>query len=225
MFRHDAAQQGRQQFVVFTADGTRLVVPQFGAAMRHIVLVRHGQYNTEGATDDLRMLTELGNQQAAVTGMRLAVEGYRFNVIRHSTMRRAIETANIIRQFLDSSIPVTMDEQLSEGLPLMPDPNDLGVTRNQTVLGPDGFRMESAFKKYFHRASASQQSDTYELIVCHANVIRYLVCRALQIPPEAWMRFTLRHASITWLSILSNGNVLLRTFGESGHMPVNKLSE
>jgi hypothetical protein len=28
----------------------------------------------------------------------------------------------------------------------------------------------------------------YEIIVCHANVIRYFVCRALQIPPEVWLR-------------------------------------
>uniref|UniRef100_A0A1I8F429 Serine/threonine-protein phosphatase PGAM5, mitochondrial n=1 Tax=Macrostomum lignano TaxID=282301 RepID=A0A1I8F429_9PLAT len=51
------------------------------------------------------------------------------------------------------------------------------------------------------RAAPDQQSDSYELLVCHANVIRYFVCRALQLPPEAWLRFSLDHASITWVTI------------------------
>lgn len=41
----------------------------------------------------------------------------------------------------------------------------------------DGARIEAAFRKYFHRADPSQEKDTYELIVCHANVIRYFACR------------------------------------------------
>ena len=41
----------------------------------------------------------------------------------------------------------------------------------------DGARIEAAFRKYFHRASVSQTSDSYEVVVCHANVIRYFVCR------------------------------------------------
>lgn len=30
-------------------------------ACRHIILIRHGQYNLKGETDELRKLTELGN--------------------------------------------------------------------------------------------------------------------------------------------------------------------
>ena len=35
-------------------------------------------------------------------------------------------------------------------------------------------------RKYFKRADVSQKKDSYEVIVCHANVIRYFVCRAIQ---------------------------------------------
>ena len=48
----------------------------------------------------------------------------------------------------------------------------------------DGRRIEAAFRKYFHRAEPEQEKDSYEVIVCHANVIRYFLCRALQLPPE-----------------------------------------
>lgn len=43
--------------------------------------------------------------------------------------------------------------------------------------------------------------------------------RALQFPPEAWLRLSLNHASITWLSITPSGRVILRALGDSGHMP------
>ena len=42
----------------------------------------------------------------------------------------------------------------------------------------DGARIEAAFRKYFHRAPPSQTEDSYEVLVCHANVIRYVVCRS-----------------------------------------------
>ena len=41
----------------------------------------------------------------------------------------------------------------------------------------DGSRIEAAFRKYIHRADVKQANDSHELIVCHANVIRYFVCR------------------------------------------------
>ena len=40
-----------------------------------------------------------------------------------------------------------------------------------------GSRIEAAFCRYFHRAPPSQENDSYEILVCHANVIRYFVCR------------------------------------------------
>lgn len=41
----------------------------------------------------------------------------------------------------------------------------------------DGARIEAAFRHYIHRADPKQTEDSYEIIVCHANVIRYFVCR------------------------------------------------
>jgi serine/threonine-protein phosphatase PGAM5 len=83
----------------------------------------------------------------------------------------------------------------------------------------DGSRIEAAFRKYFHRADCHQKADSYTMLVCHANVIRYFVCRALQFPSEAWLRLSLHHASITWISIQPSGRVILRLYGDCGHMP------
>ena len=43
----------------------------------------------------------------------------------------------------------------------------------------DGARIEAAFRRYIHRADPKQKEDSYEVIVCHANVIRYFVCRCV----------------------------------------------
>jgi len=41
-------------------------------AVRNILLIRHGQYDTDGKTDKDRKLTALGHQQARLTGDRIA---------------------------------------------------------------------------------------------------------------------------------------------------------
>ena len=69
-----------------------------------------------------------------------------------------------------------------------------------------------------------QEKDSYEVIVCHANVIRYFICRALQLPPEAWLRFSLKHASITWVTIRPDGKISVRGVGDAGHFTPDKLT-
>ncbi|XP_012216059.1 serine/threonine-protein phosphatase Pgam5, mitochondrial isoform X2 [Linepithema humile] len=182
-------------------------------AARHIILIRHGQYHTSGKTDLERMLTELGRKQADATGKRLAKLQLPYSLIVKSTMTRALETSKIIEQSL-IDVPVESDCLLVEGAPIPPEP-PIGQWKSEKHDGP---RIEAAFRKYFYRADPSQERDTYTILVCHANVIRYFVCRALQFPPEAWLRISLKHGSITWLCILPNGRVTLICLGDTGHM-------
>lgn len=113
----------------------------------------------------------------------------------------------------------------------------------------DGSRIEAAFRNYVYRADNRQKEDSYDIIVCHGNVIRYFVCRysalrtvfflckekfksskiciffrALQLPPEAWLRMQVNHASITWLCIRPNGIVSLKSLGDCGHLPPDLLT-
>jgi serine/threonine-protein phosphatase PGAM5 len=93
-------------------------------------------------------------------------------------------------------------------------------------------RIETAFQKYFYRADfnasaikdETQTNDPshhheVEIIVCHANVIRYFLCRALQLPPEAWLRFCPFNCSITYFTIRPTGTVSCRMVGDIGHLP------
>jgi serine/threonine-protein phosphatase PGAM5 len=60
--------------------------------------------------------------------------------------------------------------------------------------------------------------NEYEIVVCHANVIRFFVLRALQLPPEAWFRLHPNNCSITHLRVRPDGCVDLFCLGEAGHL-------
>ncbi|XP_065170544.1 serine/threonine-protein phosphatase Pgam5, mitochondrial-like isoform X2 [Atheta coriaria] len=184
---------------------------------RHIILVRHGQYNLDGVNDEERFLTKLGVQQAESTGVRLKQLSLPYTDMVRSTMTRAQQTGELISNSLPD-IPVRNCDLIREGAPVPPEP-PVGHWRPEPHFFKDGARIEAAFREYFYRAPPEQVKDTYTILVCHANVIRYFVCRALQFPPEAWLRLSLNHASITWLSITPSGRVILRNLGDSGHMP------
>lgn len=206
----------------------RLLKENTAKASRHILLVRHGQYNLKGATDEERKLTDLGRAQAKETGKRLKTMGFIFDRVVHSTMTRATETAQIILGELESEKvkSVSADVMLEEGMPYPVEPPIPAIEKDIRVeeIMREGSRIEAAFREHFHRATPEQEKDSYELLVCHGNVTRYILCRALQFPPEAWLRFTKAHGSITHITIRPNGRVVLSSFADSGHFPTHLIT-
>ena len=81
----------------------------------------------------------------------------------------------------DSSLSISVDQLLEEGAPLPPEPPMDFWQPNAAQFRADGPRIERAFQKYFATPEEAQEKDSHEIIVCHANVIRYCVCRALQV--------------------------------------------
>ena len=90
-------------------------------ATRHLILVRHGQYNLNGENDLSRILTPLGRDQANHAGLRLKELGLPYTRIIQSTMTRARETAQIISQHLPN-LPVDSCDFIREGAPIQPEP-------------------------------------------------------------------------------------------------------
>lgn len=78
-------------------------------ATRHLILIRHGQYELTGTTDEQRILTKLGRTQAQYTGKRLRELGLPYTTMIRSTMARAQETANIIAESLPEVISAASD--------------------------------------------------------------------------------------------------------------------
>eukprot|EP00546_Thalassionema_frauenfeldii_P010474 CAMPEP_0178915210 /NCGR_PEP_ID=MMETSP0786-20121207/11891_1 /TAXON_ID=186022 /ORGANISM="Thalassionema frauenfeldii, Strain CCMP 1798" /LENGTH=335 /DNA_ID=CAMNT_0020588277 /DNA_START=72 /DNA_END=1076 /DNA_ORIENTATION=+ len=214
---------------------TRLIRKE--GVTRHIILVRHGQYDESSSDDEKRILTKLGREQADLTGQRLQAllkgggddddeqqqqdddstkfDACNIKILRVSDLTRAKETADLIAQHLSPEVKIAEpDPLLNEGTPAHTIPSPRPVSSNRIAKWDDHHaRIEEAFQKYMHRQeyhhqaeeeeavaetndkddedttttkSSSSNKHEYEIIVCHANVIRYFVCRALQLPPEAW---------------------------------------
>ncbi len=51
-----------------------------------------------------------------------------------------------------------------------------------------------------------------------------IIVRIMQFPVQAWLRITLNHGSITQITILNDGSVIMKSVGDSGFMPSNKVT-
>jgi serine/threonine-protein phosphatase PGAM5 len=99
---------------------------QTSKQIRHIILVRHGQYNLNGTTDKERILTDLGREQAKLTGKRLADLKIPIDDAVVSTMTRAQETGNLILEQIPHRdlIKVENEPLIEEGAPIEPGKSD-----------------------------------------------------------------------------------------------------
>ena len=203
-------------------------------AVHHIVLIRHGQYE-QGKDDDVdRVLTTTGKKQAVATGKRLRelLDGEYLSPIDRlyvSTMIRASQTADLILPFLpllDKPGQVQKCSMIREGACYKPEPP---ISRDNWDVGEadffrDGMRIEAGFRAHIKRAPVERQDSYTTVLVCHGNVIRYMVCRALQQDPAGWLRMSVANSSITVLSIYPSGKVSLKTLGDVGFLTTDLIT-
>ncbi len=177
--------------------------------MRRLIFVRHGQYDevTTGA------LTPLGRKQAAHTAV--ALRKLEVNAIWSSTLLRARETANIVAK-KQPRVPVRRSKLLCE---VIPTKLPRKLARRFSVQGlsveDDCLRADRAYDALF---KATRRERT-EIVVCHGNLIRYLVCRALGIAPKLWMRLDSTHCGLTEFRVMPRGVVRVVRYNDVGHIP------
>jgi serine/threonine-protein phosphatase PGAM5 len=179
-------------------------------ATRTLLLVRHGQY----AVSDGGRLTDLGRQQARVTGEWLASQiDAKFTLsLWSSTLPRARETAAIVSESLAApalrSVGVLREGIYSKirGYELTPEER-----------AEDRARADLAYAKFF-RTSRAERTD---VLVCHGNLIRYLLCRAIDVPPSRWVRMISNHCSVTRILVRGAGTVRVVSYNETAHLPPN----
>ena len=187
-------------------------------AVRTIVLVRHGNYVADPSADEKSGpgLSPLGVAQAHLVGARLAGLPARFDALYVSPMQRARDTAAIIagdfpgRDFkvVDDLAECTPPTRRSD-IMAQEKPEDLAACKAQ---------LDRVFAEYFHPATGQ---DRTELFVCHGNVIRYLVTRALGVDSTAWLGMSVGHASMTTIRIAADGGMQVIAIGDVGHLPPN----
>ncbi|OAF67261.1 Phosphoglycerate mutase family member 5 [Intoshia linei] len=186
---------------------------------RHIYLVRHGQYEYSKYP---YKLTSLGKKQANLVGKRLSQYVDKFDKVYHSTMVRAKETCGIIEKEILQKNEAVACNLLEEGYPVPPEP-PIFPDESDRHYYVNGQRIETAFRNYFSRPAEGRRVSN-ELIVCHANVIRYFICRLLQVNPNAWLRMCLSNCSITRVTICANGRIIIRHIGEDSFFNKQNIS-
>lgn len=178
-------------------------------AARRLFLIRHGQYDEreEGTKD----LTATGRAQAKRVGRALRHE--QVDAIYASTMLRARTTAALIaeeRDPGDNKMLVQSTELLCECVP-----TKIGFYIPPSTILEGKNQADRAFARFFKKTKTTRT----ELIVCHGNIIRYLVTKALGLPPLAWRKMAIFHASMTEIRIHSDGRAILFSYNDVGHLP------
>lgn len=189
--------------------------PQSPAA-RTIILVRHGNYLPDPSFDEKvgPHLSPLGVAQAYLVGARLAGYPVRFDAMLVSPMNRARDTAAAIA----GSFPGRHFEVVDDLAECTPATRRVEVTADEkpSDMVACAARLDRVFAKYFHPAAGREQTD---LMVCHGNVIRYLVTRALGVDTKAWLEMSVGNASITRIRVEADGRFKVLSVGDVGHIP------
>jgi serine/threonine-protein phosphatase PGAM5 len=175
---------------------------------RTLLLVRHGQY----AVEDGGSLTELGREQARLTGLWIFehLDGKRVDALWSSTLPRARETAEIIGKQVTRSKP-RHAAVLREGMYTKVKGYDVPASERQQ----DRARAALVWEKFFR----TSRSDRLEIIVCHGNLIRYLVCRALHVSIARWTRMNSNHCGLTRILVRDTGAIRVVSYNETAHLP------
>ena len=171
---------------------------------RTVVLLRHGQYEAEG----IGSLTALGRAQARAAA-RYLLGCVPVDVIWASTLVRARETAEIVSAEL--ALPVKHTRTLREGMYSKIEGYEVPPSERRE----DRARANSVYEKFFR----TSRVDKTDLVVCHGNLIRYLVCKALHAPTGRWIRMTTHHCSLTRIVVRDSGAVRVVSYNETAHLP------
>ncbi len=189
-----------------------------GDGVRTVYLIRHGDYDSadERDADVGKALTPLGVAQARLLGARLRGMPVEFTSLTSSTMTRARQTALVIGEELPK-LALTSTPELSECTPTTWREDVMADEKPEDVAACDA-RLDEAFAAYL---TPSPEADRHDLVVCHGNVIRWFVTRALKVDPHAWLGMSIANCSLTVITVKPDGAMKVLSFSDSGHLPPN----
>lgn len=205
-----------------------------GSVRRELYLVRHGAYDAADPRDAHagKALTPLGVAQARLLGSRLRGLPFAFDAVLASPMTRARETASVAAAELGLAVRLVPD--LAECTPPTRRADIMARERPEDLLACAA-QFERLATELLRPAAApaggavappvggptASGATRRELVVCHGNVIRSLVTRALAVDPEAWLGMSIGHASLTRIAVEADGAIRVISVGDVGHLPPN----
>ncbi|MDD9972312.1 MAG: histidine phosphatase family protein [Myxococcales bacterium] len=174
--------------------------------VRCVHLLRHGQYAPEPGRGD-GPLTPLGRRQAKTAGRYL--KRWPIRQLSASDLERASETATIVAREMGVSRweqSALLREVVPSAIPGARVPLEKRRASREAV--------ERVLARYF----GSSASTRHDLLVCHGNLIRALVCAVIGAPATAWLRLATRHCALTSIAVLPDGERRLIRYGEGAYL-------
>ena len=192
---------------------------QPGTGIHYLYLVRHGIYDRDSSATDDRVtngLNALGHEQARLVGERLAELPVKFDRLISSEFLRAAQTADEIGHILH--MMPARDSLLNECTPYSVSPRIMAGDKPGDIAACDSARVLT-WQRYF---VPTPSRDTYDVLVCHGNVIRWTVMRALHAETKYWSDQDSGNGALTIFAVLPSGVTRLVMYSDVGHLPVEK---
>lgn len=198
--------------------------------MKRITLIRHAKQDTDLFNADCS-LSEKGRKQALLLKERLKDKS--FDKIYSSTLKRAIETSDILNENWNKEIERRkelneLDYGLFTGVPIISQKNENKDfftrlnSRKEDLPFPEGENGEIAYNRalpVFKEIEKSKYNSI--LIVTHGGLIRALITGLLSLPFSSRFAFSkyLENTSITELLYDEDTNLyFLEALNDSNHL-------
>lgn len=191
------------------------VLPTRDEPTRTVILVRHGFYDWDNDEDpDVgKALLELGRQQARLVAARLDAMPVRVTSLQASTMTRARQTAEIIATHFPE-LELQLHRDIRE-CTMTTRREDIMAELEPGEAAECEEQLEGAWRRIFVPAT---ENDELDIVVCHGNVIRWFVTRALGVDPTAWLGMSVSHCSVTTIQVRADGSYKVLGVGDNGHL-------
>lgn len=187
--------------------------------MRLLYLVRHGHHVKsdveESDGNENGALSDEGREQARLLGDRL--RPVEFEAVRHSTLHRARETAELLA--LDA--PLVGDDELRECVPHRPPDAELSDAHRKWFAGwPEPILEHGAQQAASLLDRFTGHEDGPLLLVTHGNIISWLVVHATGAPPARWLGMLHYNCALTVIGYREGRPPLLVAYNDAGHLPL-----
>lgn len=187
--------------------------------IRYVYIARHGDADAFG------QLTDTGREQASLLGGRL--EHIPLDVVWHSPLPRAAETAHEIARHRRSHTPVTEARELIDNVPYVPARNETPPSWIPFFDGWDADDAASGAEKAHNMITrfattpdpADQASDTHELLITHAYPIAWFIRDALDAPPVRWLGLNSANTALTVIEYRPGLPPSIVIFNDMSHLP------
>ncbi len=199
--------------------GAQPVNTKPGTGVHYVYLVRHGIYDRDTTVTDDRVgngLNAQGHEQARLVGERLAGLGVIFNHLESSELLRAAQTADDMGHVM--GMTPKRDAVLNECFPTSNNARYMASEKPNEIAECDSARLVQ-WERYF---GPTPDSDTYDVLVCHGNVIRWTLMRTVGSDTKNWLNLDCGNGSLTIVAVRPDGAARLVMYSDVGHIPPSR---